>query len=157
MLTCNECGRELPEENFYANRTAYPHRGFDTKCKECRRRYISEWRKTVSPLKARGVDRRISRDRHLQKKYGLSPGEYDAMLLAQGSVCGICRREQRGDRHLAVDHNHETGEIRGLLCNPCNAALGLFDDGELFEAAIEYLRQSHLHVSVDDPGYPGRC
>src|SRR5690349_8377482 len=58
-------------------------------------------------------------DRYVQRTYGLAAGDYAARLDAQGGRCAICtRRPVR--RRLAVDHNHETGEIRGLLCYHCN-------------------------------------
>ena len=58
-------------------------------------------------------------------RYKLSAADYYALLDIQGGRCAICHvpSEQMGER-LAVDHNHETGEVRGLLCRPCNAALG---------------------------------
>ncbi|TLZ99857.1 MAG: hypothetical protein E6J97_05165, partial [Methanobacteriota archaeon] len=67
--------------------------------------------------------------------------EYVAMLEAQGGVCAICKEKPRRSR-LAVDHIHGTDEVRGLLCNLCNPALGLFkDDPDRLKAAIEYLEQ----------------
>jgi Recombination endonuclease VII len=56
--------------------------------------------------------------------YNLTPGEYDAMLAAQGGRCGICRKKP-GTRRLAVDHDHATDAIRGLLCRSCNLALSV--------------------------------
>jgi hypothetical protein len=60
------------------------------------------------------------------KKYGLGAADYRRMLAAQGGVCAICRRKAK--RWLCVDHCHETQQVRGLLCDKCNTALGLFDD-----------------------------
>jgi len=54
------------------------------------------------------------------KVYGLSPGDYARLYAAQGGVCALCRRATGATRQLAVDHDHETGEVRGLLCMPCN-------------------------------------
>jgi hypothetical protein len=91
----------------------------------------------------------VKRDRHLRHKYGISSAEYDALFLAQGGVCAICGRAETGvgGRHgktpvqLAVDHNHETGAIRALLCNQCNRGLGCFgDDERQLQVAIDYLR-----------------
>lgn len=73
------------------------------------------------------------------KKYGIDSEQYEALLLKQGGVCGICKRAS--NRRLAVDHCHESGEVRGLLCYNCNVGLGLFkDDTVLLSAAIEYLK-----------------
>ena len=80
------------------------------------------------------------RKSYLKRKYGLTLEQYDAMLEAQGGVCAICRRPRPEERTLHVDHDHDTGAIRGLLCFTCNNALGDFrDEPALFHAAAEYL------------------
>jgi len=80
------------------------------------------------------------RKSHLKRKYGMTLDDYEAMLAAQGGVCAICGKPRPEERTLHVDHDHETGEIRGLLCFRCNNALGDFDDDyELFQAAADYL------------------
>jgi hypothetical protein len=149
MLTCKECKQTKDNEEFYYNPKAYPRRKWDSSCRACRRNYNRHWY-------ANGTDRRPnSRAAHLRNKYGITIEEYDTLLLAQGGVCGICKQPP-SERYLAVDHDHETGEVRGLLCIGCNVALGLFEDGALFSAASEYLDQS-VHFSMDDPGAPGSC
>lgn len=81
-----------------------------------------------------------SHNLHLTK-YGITGAEYAAMLAAQNGTCAICSRTENGKRgHFDVDHDHETGEIRGLLCNRCNRLLANARDeiGILFRA-IDYL------------------
>ena len=75
----------------------------------------------------------------LKRKYGISLSQYDELFEAQNGLCAICCKTQKKKR-LAVDHNHETGEIRGLLCDKCNRAIGLLGDsiGNLTRA-IDYL------------------
>lgn len=69
----------------------------------------------------------------LQRVYGLSLAEYEAMERAQGGVCAICRkgtsyrRKDGSPGRLAVDHDHNTGRIRGLLCDQCNRMIGHLD------------------------------
>lgn len=72
--------------------------------------------------------------------YGLGPGQYEELLAFQGGLCYICERRPVSKR-LAVDHNHGSGEVRGLLCRNCNRdVLGhLRDDIYALERAIEYL------------------
>jgi len=80
-------------------------------------------------------------DYRLQREYNITLAEYDKMLEAQGGGCWICGKtpEENGMR-LAVDHNHKTGRVRGILCSFCNTALGKFDDSVgLLARAIEYL------------------
>lgn len=72
--------------------------------------------------------------------YGLSPEQWDALMMAQGGVCAICGRTNPSGRALHVDHDHVTGRVRGLLCVRCNVALGRFgDSAEMLIRAAEYL------------------
>lgn len=72
-------------------------------------------------------------------RYGLTEEAYQAMVTAQDGLCGICRRPPKLHR-LYVDHCHRTGAVRGLLCNTCNAAIGMLKDRrELLEQALRYL------------------
>ena len=97
-------------------------------------------------LNALSPDAKLARNRkaNLKKAYGISPEQYDAMFDALGGACAICERVVAGKppsrERLHVDHDHETGKIRGLLCGACNVSLGGFrDDPELLAAAIRYL------------------
>ena len=75
----------------------------------------------------------------LKRKYGLSFGEYDQMVLKQHKLCNICKQS---GKHLYVDHDHKTGKVRGLLCVKCNSALGFFNDSiRVLKAAIKHLKQ----------------
>lgn len=76
------------------------------------------------------------------KRYGLSTSRYQYLLTRQENACAICKRPQAGSDALLVDHNHETGQVRGLLCGPCNTALGLFQDSpDVIDAALQYLEE----------------
>lgn len=80
------------------------------------------------------------------KKFGITQEEYEDLLIEQDYACAICRQPETAVRQgrlkqLAVDHDHDTGKIRGLLCQRCNVGLGQFqDDPELLEAAFSYMR-----------------
>lgn len=84
------------------------------------------------------------RDQWLREKYGIGEAEYDALLREQGGGCAICGAEPGGVGKygvLHVDHDHKTGRVRGILCQPCNHGLGhFFDDPSRLAGAIEYLR-----------------
>jgi hypothetical protein len=101
------------------------------------------------------------RDRHLLRAYGITLEDYDRIFTKQGGVCAICGKPPTLDNSakipdsprarrqgklsqpiLAVDHDHDTGEVRGLLCLLCNRALGLHkDDITLVRFALKYLEE----------------
>lgn len=87
------------------------------------------------------------RRKHTLKKYGITIAQYAAMLDMQGGVCAICGVTPK-KRRLAVDHNHKTKQVRGLLCTQCNRGLGWFRDAEahLLKAAA-YIRKSNISAS----------
>lgn len=76
----------------------------------------------------------------VSKVYGIPVDAYDALYVAQDGRCAICRRATGKTRRLAVDHDHATGKVRGLLCRVCNSMLGhARDDIEFFLRAAAYL------------------
>lgn len=161
MKRCTKCGVLQPLENFYkAKGTRDGHRGDCRACfrKRAKERYplvreqaieraqkwreenVERFRENQRRMRATPEGKQRSRAYHLMKKYGLTPEQYDEMLAAQGGGCSICRRPPRDDIALHVDHDHETGAIRGLTCFRCNNALGDFnDDPVLLQRAADYL------------------
>ena len=93
--------------------------------------------------------------RLLEKKYGIRRDEYDKLVRQQGGVCFICLRDPRRFttrkyRHnLAVDHDHNTGEIRGLLCRHCNSMISrwLHDDVDKIKRVLKYFTRKKPNVS----------
>lgn len=92
------------------------------------------------------------RGRKLMSKYGITTAQYAALEDAQGGVCAICKgdetrtnwRSSKSDA-LCVDHDHKTGKVRGLLCDNCNRALGLFrDDPVLLGRAVAFMERHKL-------------
>ncbi len=109
-------------------------------CRVCSAVYSKEHRRTPEQ----------EHDSKMRSSFGISAAEYAALFDAQRGLCLICglpEREKRNGKvkRLAVDHCHDTGVIRGLLCAKCNTGLGKFnDDPALLAAAIEYLEQKRL-------------
>jgi hypothetical protein len=119
---CSRCQRELPIDCFYKRGDSSP--GRVSKCKEC-------WGPTREQQRARNL-----------RQYDITLDMYDELLARQGGGCAICGAAQsdKGKRSLSVDHNHATGEVRGLLCYRCNVGIGMFqDEPTLLSAAIRYL------------------
>lgn len=77
---------------------------------------------------------------NILRTYGFSPHNYERILRIQNGRCAICETATPGKKGLSLDHDHETGAVRGLLCTSCNIALGNFrDDEKILEKAIWYL------------------
>ncbi len=84
----------------------------------------------------------LTRKHHLSRYYKLTIDQYEQLMIKQNGVCAICKNPE-SDRRLAVDHCHQSGKIRGLLCKSCNRALGLFQDStDRIYKAINYLQKS---------------
>lgn len=101
--------------------------------------YTQRWQ-ARNPEKAR-----LSRHKaNLKANFGLSKEDYDAMLTGQNHACAICF-EPSPKRRLAVDHDHETGKIRALLCGRCNLMLGYSRERvDVLHTALEYLVRHHV-------------
>jgi hypothetical protein len=98
--------------------------------------FRDQCKKLVKEHRVRNPGQKRRRD--LERHYGLSQAQYEAMLAAQAHTCAICVRPF--PKTPAVDHCHRTGRVRGLLCESCNLAIGKFrDDPELIRRAAAYL------------------
>lgn len=96
-----------------------------------------EERQLRAERRRRGIRGRVPRGFHkdlrsqrLWQKYEMTPRQFDALLAMQGGRCAICGTDNPKSKHgvFHVDHCHETGRIRGILCNPCNVAIGKLGD-----------------------------
>jgi hypothetical protein len=101
--------------------------------------------------------KKSAHDKMVTKTYGLGPWDYDRLYQSQGGRCAIylCRATGRTKR-LAVDHNHKTGEVRGLLCGVHNQLIGYNQDSpEVFDSLAAYLRNPPARKVLIDL-YPGQ-
>lgn len=111
-VRCTDCKEWKTAEHYYPDRSR--SNGLASKCRSCASDRVTAWR------------------------YGTTASELREMSAEQDGRCVICARE----RKLVVDHDHESGDVRGLLCSRCNVGLGLFCDSvELLEKAIVYLEE----------------
>lgn len=103
------------------------------------------WRAEVLKRKARAHAQAIER------KYGYTIEQYDALYKAQGGVCYICGKATGKKRRLAVDHDHKTGKVRGLLCKVCNRfIIGYARDSiEMLERAVNYLKNPPANAVLE--------
>ena len=132
IKVCSKCNTEKSLDSFGVNKATKD--GLQYHCRVC----INEYGKKVYTPEYRA-------NKNLKHKFGITLEDYDAMLELQGGKCGICSSEEPKGKRFSVDHNHNTGEVRGLLCNPCNTAIGLLKDSPaVLDAAKEYLlEQGH--------------
>ena len=144
IKTCTKCGEDKPLREFSLSRRATETQNavYRPECKPCCSARAMQWYRD-NPGRTIANKRRFN----LEKLDGITLAEYDALMHAQGGVCAVCRKAAAGrhsrDVRLVVDHCHETGVTRGLLCNNCNRAIGLLgDDPILLRRAITYLMQA---------------
>lgn len=135
-----EANREKSRASSQAWREANPERARATN---------NAWRAKCAPGVLAEKDqrdyRRNKRATHLSRTFGLTAEQYEAMVVAQDGHCAQCVRRDLPEKRLAVDHDHKTGRIRGLLCADCNRGIGLFgDDPERLRAAADYLDRHNL-------------
>lgn len=147
LRQCPKCDRALPLHKFHVDTKRFD--GLQLWCMECnntnrRRRYHEDESR-------RAAVRLASRKSQLKCIYGMSLDDYDILLGQQGGVCAICENPetQRSNKNgaidsLRVDHDHDTGKVRGLLCSKCNFGIGQFQDNiDLLKRAIVYLRKNN--------------
>ncbi len=140
---CGGCGMQQPESLWRYSRA---------KCDDCERARAREWhrknpersRAAAAAWKAKNPDKcDVSKRKQQLAVYGLTHAHYAAMLVAQNFSCGLCEKHVSDEKkRLAVDHDHETGKVRMLLCHNCNKALGLLrDDPALLRRAADYVER----------------
>jgi hypothetical protein len=147
MKWCGVCKQDKPITEFYSA-TGKTYDDLQRRCKPCSYEGHERWRQANLEKAARDQKRWRDEnpehvaDHHLTKLYGIPAGTYQKMLAAQNGCCAICQKEPPKNgrtKRLHVDHCHDTGEIRGLLCHGCNVSIGhLNHDPKLLIAAAEY-------------------
>ncbi len=140
---CKGCGLGFPVDQFLLQKRHGKREGEAVRspyCDICRRRKNNEYRFEREDREP-GYLERTGRKKTLAQ-YGMTPEEYDEMFEAQNGLCAVCGKPPSSGRHLVVEHDHDTDEVRGLTCDSCNLGIGLFhNDPDLLIAAAMYLVQ----------------
>lgn len=142
MKHCRVCKEIKNLEDFH--RRSSSKDGRQSICRICNNAKATQWQKD-NPERYEANWRRNKRTpeqllARRAEKYGLSIEELTVMMTESGGVCNICQRMPV--KFLVIDHCHSQGHVRGLLCEKCNTALGLFDDNvEWMLAAVAYLNK----------------
>jgi len=114
------------------------------KKKEYDKLYRQKNKEKIKEQKKLQYDYLKVKDKDLKRKYNISLDDYNKMLLEQEGKCWTCsmKAEDEKGKVLVVDHNHLTGEVRGLLCNRCNTAIGLLQESQETIAKVsKYLQE----------------
>ena len=120
---CSRCNQTLPVFAFGVDRASKDD--LSRVCKVCLKEITAEYWKRKPELMAE-----YSRKYLMKRLYNITLADYDAMFEDQGGVCAICGLPEIR-RRLCVDHNHATGEVRGLLCTICNLAVGTAETNDM--------------------------
>lgn len=147
---CSRCEVDKPFTEFHKKKERKD--GLTSECKACQ----SKWQKEFysDPInKQKRIDRQSTkeakiraREYDLKSKYGITSADYEEMLKSQDSKCKTCGTNVPGGRstkYFHVDHCHDSGKIRGLLCSSCNKALGLLKESiSTLENLIKYIEDN---------------
>jgi len=117
---CSSCGITYPATHKFFHRHSRRADGLDPQCKICRRLYFQEY--------------------HIRRKYGIDDKKFKMMIEVQDNKCAICR--EIFTSRPCIDHNHDTDEVRMLLCTCCNSIIGYAHENiEILRNAIDYLKK----------------
>jgi hypothetical protein len=127
MKQCTKCGEQKPLSEFC--KSSFTKDSIQSYCKSCKR---DDYKK-----------HKIKRlDKKREKRYGITRKQFDQKIIEQNGRCEICNIIFNPNKNPCVDHNHVTLAVRGLLCSPCNTALGSFKDSiEIMQSAQEYIKK----------------
>ena len=145
MKTCSKCKETKALSEFHFSKRSSDSR--QHRCKSCAKAFTQpatkQWRKN-SP---EGYTESTKRTK-VKLKYGISVEDIENLMIQQNSLCALCKNpisfnsEEKKDKPH-IDHDHESGIVRGLLCLTCNTGLGMFKDSfDLLEQAKQYLQRS---------------
>lgn len=142
LKRCTKCQAAKPPTEY--GRQAKTYDGLNTYCKDCR-----------SSMKRAAYLADIDRQRLKSRArvFGITVEELQGLIARQGGdVCAICGKPCSSGKALALDHDHETGQFRGLLCANCNRAIGQLQDSvEIVESALAYLKKwKGGHAGTDE-------
>lgn len=144
MKLCTRCGETKDNDSFV--RGARQRDGLQAWCRDCMRSYTREHRERPGVKERRNAAARARRDPSrakdagLRRLYGITLLQFNTMLDAQHGRCMVCDDVLDGGKATHVDHCHDTGVVRALLCGHCNKGIGsLRDDPSLLRTAAAYL------------------
>lgn len=158
---CPDCGVTKGADQFYGDKKR--KNGCSTYCIDCtkaraKRNYEARGGAQYSREQARkwrAANPRRNKSLKLKHAFGITIDEYETILSRQNGACAICLELPKADACLCVDHDHDNGKVRGLLCHSCNKGIGFFrDNPERCVAAARYLKPDIFEATYE-PVVPG--
>ena len=152
LAWCSSCKANKPQSEFNPCPGRRPF-NLSSHCLDCdRARKAGQQRSKYWSLSDAG--RREQNRKVCLRKFGITVDDYDRMLIEQSGVCAICKSPEVVRHHstgeiqpLAVDHDHESGQVRGLLCTRCNKGIGLLRHNEAYlRAAADYVARARIET-----------
>ena len=136
---CRSCGetKNLLADFYLSRKDPTLLSSYSYECKICTKERVTRNHKKDPSKK---------RNQALKRMYSITQEDYDKLLIEQNNCCSICGTDKPGGRHnyFNVDHCHDTGKVRGLLCKSCNIALGEFKDNvDTLQKAVLYLQKNN--------------
>lgn len=128
---CKKCKIEKSTASFYKDK--HKKAGIASRCKKCDYESTKRYRKTKGGKVGRTRER-------LKRHYNLTLKQHQQMYVEQNGCCAVCNSAVQYDK-VTVDHNHQTGKVRCLLCHRCNLGLAYIEDKEFAKNAMEYLKK----------------
>lgn len=140
MKTCTKCNCSAIDADFFQDRQKKD--GLSSSCKQCHAKYYKTdaVKQRQHRWRTSGAGKKWTTGYNLKRCFGLTSDDYARMLASQDGVCAICGGVNPNNA-LAVDHNHITGKIRGLLCITCNFRVGLIENEMLLAKTHQYLEE----------------
>lgn len=136
MKVCYKCGLEKELTEFYRHSQMKDRRL--NQCRSCSKAAVDEWRNIPGNREKWNAQRH---KKNSMRTFGLTEAEYD--YLYADPVCAGCGRKSSDGNRLVLDHNHETGKVRGLLCHDCNRTIATaHDDPDILRGLATYLEET---------------
>ena len=141
---CTKCFKSKSIESFYKNKNFKDGRAYS--CIDCSKK--DHKNRAKDPARKKDM-----RNNHLRSRYGITIEDYEKMMALQNGLCAICKKEETKKHSkygnimpLSVDHDHLTGEVRGLLCSQCNMLLGRLESSkEIYHGIVSYVGRYKIH------------
>lgn len=153
---CTKCKNDVPLNGYYKNKNNKD--GLDYSCKSCRKSSFSKYHsdnlesRKEYQQKWRDSNKEKIKESFIKYRYKVTIEEVNSIFENQGMCCAICGTDTPTKKGWCIDHCHNTGLVRGVLCSKCNTAIGLLDENiDTMTSAIEYIiKHNNISISIGD-------